>query len=281
MASNQVTGERVSEAVQLRLTIDVIVEWAREHHARTGAWPGPRTPGIIPGTEAEKWRSLDYALRFGGRGLPAGSSLMRLLADRCGARNRNVPPQLSVVQILAWADAHFARHGRWPTATAGTIPETVGESWGAVSHALCAGSRGLPGGSSLACLLAEHRGRRNKRDLSKLSEGRILAWADDHYRRTKTWPHKRQREPIPNAPGETWTNLDAALRTGTRGLPGGSSLARLLAEHRSCRNRGATCAAYRSTDSRLGGCLPAQARVLAHRVGGNHFAVKRRDVECG
>jgi hypothetical protein len=36
--------------------------------------------------------------------------------------------------------------------------------------------------------------------------------------------------------GVTWRALDSALRLGFRGLQGGSSLARLLAEHRHVRN---------------------------------------------
>ena len=35
--------------------------------------------------------------------------------------------------------------------------------------------------------------------------------------------------PVLAAPGETWRLLDGYLRAGRRGLPGGSSLAKLLA----------------------------------------------------
>ena len=38
--------------------------------------------------------------------------------------------------------------------------------------------------------------------------------------------------PISEAPGETWGAVDAALQKGSRGLPGGSSLALLLADKR-------------------------------------------------
>ena len=38
--------------------------------------------------------------------------------------------------------------------------------------------------------------------------------------------------PIPEVPGEQWRNVDAALREGFRGLPGGSSLTQLLTEGR-------------------------------------------------
>jgi hypothetical protein len=38
--------------------------------------------------------------------------------------------------------------------------------------------------------------------------------------------------------GQTWLALDSALRNGHRGLPGGDSLARLLARERGVQRRG-------------------------------------------
>jgi hypothetical protein len=59
----------------------------------------------------------------------------------------------------------------------------------------------------------------------------ILAWADAHHEATGLWPAIKTG-PVAVAPGETWKRIDAALRGGFRGLPGGSSLARLLSRHR-------------------------------------------------
>jgi hypothetical protein len=59
----------------------------------------------------------------------------------------------------------------------------------------------------------------------------ILHWADEHHRRTGQWPILKSGL-VAGAPGEKWYNVDAALRAGRRGLRPGSSLARLLAEHR-------------------------------------------------
>src|SRR5207244_5310772 len=91
------------------------------------------------------------------RGLPAGSSLARLLAERRGAVRRRWRPELTVEQILRWADAHLARSGRWPAPTSGSIPGTD-ENWGAIQQALVHGCRGLPGGTSIPRLLAQARG---------------------------------------------------------------------------------------------------------------------------
>jgi hypothetical protein len=65
---------------------DQIIAWAREHYARTGAWPGPRMTGIIPGTHSEKWKNLDWALRAGRRGAAPGP------APRLPQSRRPAPP---------------------------------------------------------------------------------------------------------------------------------------------------------------------------------------------
>jgi hypothetical protein len=65
-------------------------------------------------------------------------------------------PSLTVEQVLAWADAHHARTGRWPNPNSGPVAGAPGEDWGDIDMALYAGYRGLPGGSSLFRLLAAH-----------------------------------------------------------------------------------------------------------------------------
>jgi hypothetical protein len=136
-------------------------------------------------------------------------------------------PPLTVAGILAWADTERGRSGNWPTADTGPIPEAPGETWLAVENALRAGLRGLLGDSSLARLLAEHRGVRNKGDLPELTEEVIVAWAAAHHERTGQWPSEASG-PIADAPGETWKAVSLALFQGLRGLPGGSSLYQLL-----------------------------------------------------
>jgi hypothetical protein len=93
-----------------------------------------------------------------------------------------------------------------------------------------AGLRGPRGGSSLARLLARHRGVRNRANLPRLTVRQILAWADAHHGRTAQWPGVRAGL-IAGAGGETWTAVAVALHLGRRGLPGGDSLSRLLRRH--------------------------------------------------
>ena len=69
-------------------------------------------------------------------------------------RNIQDLPSLTVEQILAWADAHHARTGLWPTKQDSAIADAPGERWHAVDVYLRQGLRGLPPGLSLARLLA-------------------------------------------------------------------------------------------------------------------------------
>jgi hypothetical protein len=110
-----------------------------------------------------------------------------------------------------------------------------------VDNALRLGLRGLPGGPSLARLLSHERGVRgvhNPSDLPRLTAEQVLAWADDHHGRAGSWP-TAACGPVAGAPEENWRNIDTALRLGLRGLPAGSSLARLLDRERGVRNLGA------------------------------------------
>src|SRR5262249_25380136 len=135
----------------------------------------------------------------------------------------------------SWADAHHARTGSWPTSESGPITDAAGETWRRVDSDLRIGLRGLPGGSSLARLLAGQRGVRNPAPPPPLEPKHGLAWADAHHQRSGGWPTSESGA-IPEAPGETWRRVDTALRLGARGLQGSSSLAQLLARQRGVRN---------------------------------------------
>ncbi len=140
-------------------------------------------------------------------------------------------PPLSYSQILAWADAHHARTGKWPTVRSGTVREDLRENWNAISAALDKGYRGLPGGLTLAQFLAAARCKRNQKQPPRLRLRQILEWADAHRARHGTWPI-RPSGAIPNSGGESWAGVDTALSRGTRGFAGGSSLRQLLTERR-------------------------------------------------
>ena len=142
-------------------------QWLASRMASFRAGPGrtPTTPdtgrgqpaylGEIPGT-GHTWRGIDRCLMSGLHGLPGGASLAKLLAKQRGVRIGRRPPELSEKQILAWADAYFAAHAKWPTVLSGPIPGRR-ETWRAINGDMHKGSHGLRRGSSLAQLLAKRR----------------------------------------------------------------------------------------------------------------------------
>jgi hypothetical protein len=217
----QLDWDRVD--VHRPITVEDVLAWADSHHARHGTWP-TCVSGEIPET-GNNWTAIDTCLRLGHRGLPGGASVARVLERHRGVRVGRWPAHLSEEQVLAWADAHFAQRGTWPMAGSGAIPATR-ETWNAVDLALRKGSRGLRGGSSLAKFLARHRGVRNRSLLPPLSAKQILAWAAAYFASHGKWPNSKSG-PIAGSQ-DTWLAVALALRKGSRGLKGGSSLAKLL-----------------------------------------------------
>jgi hypothetical protein len=212
-----------------QFTIAEILAWVDDYHRRTGDWPTTLTTTSIDAAGGKNWKFIDYILRAGRCGLPGGSSLAQLLAERRGVPNHLDLPNLTEEQILAWSDAHHERTGLWPIANSGVVFGSHGETWSTIENALRFGVRGMPGGSSLAQLLARRRGVPNRMRLLHYKETTILGWAKAHRRRTGNLP-TRDSGAIPEAPRETWQKVDAALRVGARGLQPGSSLARFLVE---------------------------------------------------
>ncbi len=133
---------------------------------------------------------------------------------------------LTVELILTWASAHRERTGHWPNTRSGAIPEAPGRNWSAINVALHRGSCGLPGGDSLRALLARRFGKPpGRRERLRLQQ--IEGWARSHQRRSGCWPTARSGEVV-DAAGENWRAINQALRQGSRGLPGGDSLSRLV-----------------------------------------------------
>jgi Type III restriction enzyme, res subunit len=225
---------RLRDARPQPLTEELILGWIDKHRQQKNEWPR-RDSGPIDAAPGETWSGIDAALKMGTRSLHGGSSLAQLLAEHRGIRNIQNLPDLAEQQILAWVDAYREETGKWPRVMSGPIKYAPGETWANVNQALDKGGRGLPGGSSLAQLLAANRGVRNSKKLPPLSEERILVWVDAHHERTGSWPTHKSGS-IVDAPGDTWLSVDKVLRNGRRCLPGGSSLAQLLAQHRGVRN---------------------------------------------
>ena len=54
-----------------------------------------------------------------------------------------------------------------------------------------------------------------------------MVWADNWFKREGKYPVVLSGN-IPETMGEAWSNIQTLLRVGLHGLPGGSSLSRLL-----------------------------------------------------
>ena len=98
-----------------------------------------------------------------------------------------------------------------------------------------------------------------------LDIGQILRWADAVPCDARaTYPNTQDRTHRVGTVDENWRAMEGALSKGRRGLRGGSSLARLLAEHRGHRNIQAASAVHGGTDSTMGRCVPRSHRTLAN-----------------
>lgn len=143
--------------------------------------------------------------------------------------------RLSIDQVLAWADSHHARTGKYPVAHSGPVHEAPDETWLNINQAMCAGMRGFTRRqTTLARLLKEHRGKRNPGELPDLSVEQIRGWADEHHQRTGKWPTQHSGT-IPGTE-ETWARVQMAIFRGRRGLTK-SSLAALLAGERAVKKQ--------------------------------------------
>jgi hypothetical protein len=135
---------------------------------------------------------------------------------------------LTEQEILERCDAFYAEYGEYPTTTdKRPVPGYPNETWGAIDGALRNGHRELVGGSSLAELLKRVHNVSDRRCRPLLTEARILESIRDFIRQYGKHPTDETSLPVPGMPDETWKRLEQALKVGTRGLPGASSLARL------------------------------------------------------
>ena len=217
------------------LTEEWICERAKFHRERTGKWPKFQS-GRVLDVPGETWANIHGALQQGGRKLPGGSSLAQLLEAHFEIRNHKNLPRLTEEWIRERVRVHHGRTGQWPRVDSGQLLDVPGETWANINANLSVGGRGLAGASSLAMILEQHFGVRNRKHLPKLTENWIHERVKFHYEQTGQWPTAHSGKVL-DAPGETWMAIAVALRQGRRGLPGGFSLSRFLSEQFSVRNK--------------------------------------------
>ncbi len=221
-------------AVRPPLSEAQILAWADAFHKRAGRWPTD-VCGPVAEARTESWREIHTALALGLRGLAGGSSLAGLLAEKRGVPNERERRAFATAEIAQWADAYHERAGKWPDSESGEIPESPGDDWSEVQHALVWGGRGLDGESSLGKLLAEQRGVMRNLHSPELTFPQILSWADTFHACNGRWP-TRFSGPVGAAPGESWRSVELATRFACRGLPRGWTMTGLLIKKRTKKN---------------------------------------------
>ena len=209
--------------------------WVLAWKEKTGKLPS-ESSGEIPDSHGETWCAVNSALCFGLRGLRGGLSLSKFIYSELGVRTRTGKPDLSIDIIISWISDWHQSTGRYPCLNSGEIPGSGGETWMIVGAALYTGGRGLPGGLTLAKIIADRFGVRNQTNLPSLSVSIVREMVKEWKKQKGEFPRSDSGE-IPGSNGETWGSIDSALYNGCRGLPGGSSLPRFLAEHFGVRNR--------------------------------------------
>ncbi|WP_425613621.1 hypothetical protein NA78x_003456 [Anatilimnocola sp. NA78] len=207
-------------------SLQQILAWADQHHERTGVWP-TRKAGPIPGSKVRNWLAVNYVLVSGKVG--AKTTLSKLLASERGVPKHNRLPPLTVAQILAWGDEHFARTGEWPTPVDGVVVAAPEESWSRVDYALRKERRGLKGAMSLVQLWVRDRGLRTKNYQPPLTIEMIRQWGLAYKQVHGRWPNKKSGT-IAGMQGDTWSSIRAALYGGYRGLPPRTTLGQVFRE---------------------------------------------------
>jgi hypothetical protein len=145
---------------------------------------------------------------------------------------------LTEEKIIGFVKSFYKVHGRYPAAHTKEndgLPE--GYTWITIDSALTHCSQGITAKSSIAKLISKHLGVRYKGDLPDFSEEKIVEWAKKYFLVHNKYPSIRTKPSDWLPEGETWIALDIALKRGTRGLPGGSSVAKLFEKYFGIRNK--------------------------------------------
>lgn len=130
--------------------------------------------------------------------------------------------------IFGWAQEHKARVGSYPLPSSGLIVSeqspTAGLKWSDINVGLQTGQYGLAPGLTLRVFIESHH-----RIHVRLTEKQIIQWAKLHRKNHKEYPDNQSGSvEAADADGETWANIDFALRFAQRGLEGHRSLAEFL-----------------------------------------------------
>ena len=131
---------------------------------------------------------------------------------------------LTIAEIRDEIWTHYEDNGKWPS-TVDTYIERFGCTWGVLNVNLVTGYRGLPGGSSLSNEVVETKKLHGIEVVPQmdLTLDRIGESIEAFFHERGCFPSLTTDECAAGL-GIKWRSVDIYLRTGQRGLPGGSSL---------------------------------------------------------
>jgi len=137
---------------------------------------------------------------------------------------------LSEKSIVKAMEEYHEGHGKYPFVKSGDVSKYIGFkiTWGAINQSLYYGYRGLPGGSSLSQLRKKHITGIEP----DLTEEVIAKAMKDYHEEHGKYPWVKSGDAKKYFGFKiTWKAIEQCLKKGNRGLPGGSSLAKLRKEH--------------------------------------------------
>ncbi|MBL4589342.1 MAG: hypothetical protein JKY11_04600 [Alphaproteobacteria bacterium] len=197
------------------LNIEDILAAAKLYHIEYARWPSCNDyKRIVSGPlDGETWGAVDKQLRDGGRDLPGGQSLARLLEDN------GLGDHITTDDIIVAAQQHHNKTGGWPSSSETKEIKTgplKGKTWKGMSTAFYRGYYNLPTDTTLSQFLKDN----GCCDDNTLAPSNIIAAAKIHKENTGKWPSSKDNKVIVGGPldGEKWCVVHTALRDGYRGL---------------------------------------------------------------
>lgn len=176
------------------------------------------------------WRGVETAAAK-GREMPewksSGLSFLRNTKDASAIRKSDLTEDM----IVEAMKEYYNQNGKYPSVRSGDASEYFkdNETWSGIHECIRYGSRGLPGGSSLSKLKKKHFDIKEK---ERLTEGMIVKAIEKYYDQNGRYPSKGDGDASEYfKDNETWRGINACLKQGNRGLPGGSSLSKLKKKH--------------------------------------------------
>lgn len=206
------------------LNLEIIKEEIKRFHDEFGKYPNQRSKENKP--LGSTWVSIDSALRNQLRGIRKTSSLAELVAHVSGEKHHLGRGKITKTDIIKEIRLFYDKNGKYPNVKSAD-KTSFGLKWPSISRYLKHGCRGLEDGSSLSQLVEEISGIPNSHRL-KLTEKMIKNEIISFYSKFGKYPTSQSKENKPF--GSTWMSINGALRSGSRGLEGDSSLYKLVCE---------------------------------------------------